>query len=54
MAIATFAGYLLFDRQAPPRLTLITLLTLCMAAWVTLSLTWSVVPDDAYTKWNWR
>jgi probable O-glycosylation ligase (exosortase A-associated) len=53
MAIATVAGYLLADRRSPPRVTAVTVLTLLMAVWVTLTTTWAVVPVAAWIKWDW-
>jgi probable O-glycosylation ligase (exosortase A-associated) len=53
MGGAAFASYFLFDRESPPRLSAITLLTLAMAGWVTLTTTWAVAPDAAWTKWDW-
>jgi probable O-glycosylation ligase (exosortase A-associated) len=53
MGGAAFASYFLFDRKSPPGLSAITLLTLAMAAWVTLTATWAVAPDAAWTTWDW-
>ena len=47
-------GYLFADRRMPPRLNMITVLTVLMAGWVTLTCYWAVAPQDAVSiKWNW-
>jgi putative inorganic carbon (HCO3(-)) transporter len=47
-------GYLLADRHAPPRLNMVTVLTVLMAGWVTLTCTWAVAPQDVvWQKWDW-
>ena len=53
MGALTFFSYLALDRRAPPRISWILVLTLFMAAWVTLTSTWSVAPDEAWPKWDW-
>jgi probable O-glycosylation ligase (exosortase A-associated) len=54
MAVAAIGGYLIYDRRAPPRITLILVLTLCMAFWVTCTtLNEPVSPAQAWYKWNW-
>jgi putative inorganic carbon (HCO3(-)) transporter len=53
MAAGAIGGYLLLDGRSPPRCTLITVLTLVLAAWVTLTTSWAVAPDAAWDKWNW-
>ena len=47
-------GYLFADRRAPPRLNTVTVLTVLMAGWVTLTCTWAVAPQDVvWQKWDW-
>jgi putative inorganic carbon (HCO3(-)) transporter len=53
MGIAALLAYVLMDRRAPPRIGAMLILTGILAAWMTLSLTWSVRPDSAYIKWDW-
>jgi probable O-glycosylation ligase (exosortase A-associated) len=54
MAVAAIGSYLIFDRRAPPRLNLITVLTVCMGLWVTYTtIDEAVVPAEAWFKWNW-
>ena len=53
MGAATVAMYLIVDRRSPPRPTLGWVLLLLFAAWVTLTTTWAVAPDEAWGKWNW-
>jgi len=53
MGACTFFGYLFLDRRSPPRPTLQLFLTLLYGVWMTASLTWAVVPNDAYIKWDW-
>jgi putative inorganic carbon (HCO3(-)) transporter len=54
MAVAAFLGYLLLDRKAPPRLSLLTTLTILMAVWVTITtMNDPASPVDAWFKWNW-
>lgn len=54
MGAAAFGGYLLLDTRSPPPLSMFTVLMLALAVWVTLSTAfWAVVPDPAWTKWNW-
>lgn len=52
MGVVAIAGYVLLDRRSPPRLTLETALTIVMALWVTLTLTWAERPDAAWIKWD--
>jgi len=53
MGAGAVGSYLLLDRRAPPPITATTVLTLLLAAWTTLTLFWAVVPDLAWTKWDW-
>ncbi|MBN8926946.1 MAG: putative O-glycosylation ligase, exosortase A system-associated [Rhodospirillales bacterium] len=50
---AAVAGYILLDRRNPPRVTACCLLQLAMAAWVTLSILWAEMPEQAWSKWDW-
>jgi putative inorganic carbon (hco3(-)) transporter len=50
---AAIGTYLMLDRRSPPRPTFAWLLLLLFAAWVTLTATWAVAPEEAWGKWNW-
>ena len=52
MGAGAFVSYLLFDRRSPPRISALHVLCLLMAIWITLTATWAVAPDAAWTKWN--
>jgi putative inorganic carbon (HCO3(-)) transporter len=52
MGVAAVGLYLLLDRRAPPPLTLQTVLHLAMLVWVTTTLIWAVLPDAAWSKWD--
>jgi putative inorganic carbon (HCO3(-)) transporter len=53
MGAAAVGGYLLLDRRDPPRLTLAGLMPALMAIWCTVTLSWAVAGDFAWTKWDW-
>jgi putative inorganic carbon (HCO3(-)) transporter len=53
MGIGAIGGYFFMDRRSPPRVTLMTVLTLLMAIWVTLTLTWAEDPSLGWVKWDW-
>ena len=54
MGSLAILGYLFADRRAPPRLNIVTVLTVLMAGWVTLTCTWAVVPQEVvWQKWDW-
>ncbi|MDE2198624.1 MAG: O-antigen ligase family protein [Rhodospirillales bacterium] len=53
MGIGALLAYLAADNRARPRLSMQAFLTILFAAWITLSLTWAVVPGLAYDKWTW-
>jgi probable O-glycosylation ligase (exosortase A-associated) len=53
MGAAAIGGYFALDRQAPPRLSGVTVLLLMLAVWVTLTCLWAAVPTAAWTKWDW-
>jgi probable O-glycosylation ligase (exosortase A-associated) len=44
---------LTLDRRDPPRLTLITVLQLTLALWVTVTTIFAAFPADAWSKWDW-
>jgi len=50
---AAMASYLMLDRRAPPRIGPVTVLTLALALWVTLTTLWAVAPIAAWEKWDW-
>jgi probable O-glycosylation ligase (exosortase A-associated) len=45
-------GWFLFDRRDPPRVGLITVLTITMVFWTTLTTTWAADPVDGWVKWE--
>jgi probable O-glycosylation ligase (exosortase A-associated) len=54
MAGGAGISYLLMDRRFPPRPTLIMVLIVAMAIWVTVTtLDFAVAPEWAWGKWNW-
>ena len=53
MGVMALGGYLAFDRRSPPRITLLTVLTLIMAGWVTTTLLWAEDLPAALEKWDW-
>jgi putative inorganic carbon (hco3(-)) transporter len=53
MGLAAIGSYFFTDRRSPPRITLITVLTVMMAIWVTATMTWAIAPDIGWTKWDW-
>jgi len=53
MAIAAIGGYFLADRRSPPKFNLSLKLILLFAVWTTITLSWAVVPADAWFKWGW-
>ena len=53
MGASAVFGYFLLDRRSPPPLTIVTVLNVAMAAWVTATLVWAVAPDQAWDKWDW-
>jgi putative inorganic carbon (HCO3(-)) transporter len=53
MGASSFGLYLLLDRRSPPRLTVITLFQVALAVWCTLSMTWAVMPELGWEKWDW-
>lgn len=52
MGFAAVLGYMALDRRAAPRPTLITVLTLVFAVWITTTGLWAVAPEAAWSKWN--
>jgi len=53
MGMIAVGGYLLLDRRSPPPLTLQTVLQICMAIWVSMTLIWAEAPGPAAEKWDW-
>src|SRR5215203_5944740 len=54
VGILAFVGYMISDRRDPPKLTLITVLIITMAGWITLTSTWGVAPPQSvWGKWDW-
>lgn len=53
LGAAAFIFYILNDRKDPPRLGWALVLLGLWAVWVTLTTTWAVVPEPAWTKWDW-
>ena len=53
LAVVAVGAYIMLDRRSPARFTLHTGLTLLLAFWVTLTLTWAEAPIPAWTKWDW-
>jgi len=53
MGAAAIGGYIALDRRSPPRFSLVILLTLMLAVWVTLTCFWAAVPDQTWIKWDW-
>lgn len=52
-ALAAVLAYLIGDRSNPPRLGLLTLLLVTWAAWMTLTTSWALFPETAWSKWDW-
>jgi len=52
MAVAAIGSYLIMDRKDPPRVSLLLVLYLVLAAWITLTCTWAVAPGPAWFKWD--
>jgi putative inorganic carbon (hco3(-)) transporter len=53
VALVAMISYMLFDRRAAPRPGFHLLAAIAMFLWVTASLEWALVPDAAWSKWNW-
>ena len=53
MGAIAVALYSLFDRRAIPRLSMITILQLTFAAWITLTSALASLPEVAWEKWDW-
>ena len=53
MGIAAMVVYVVADRRSPPRFSIHTALAVLLGAWVTLTLTWAEVPEEAWHKWDW-
>lgn len=52
MGAAAVGAYFLADRRAPPRPGVSLALYLLLAAWITLTSSWAVVPEAAWGKWD--
>lgn len=52
-AVATLGLFVLKDRKHPPRFTLILVLILLLALWVTFTTSMSYFPTRAWAKWDW-
>jgi probable O-glycosylation ligase (exosortase A-associated) len=50
--VAAFGSYMALDRRDPPQMGLVTVLTIMMVVWTTLTTTWAAVPDEAWVKWD--
>jgi putative inorganic carbon (HCO3(-)) transporter len=53
MGVAALGSYFLMDRRSPPRLVFLTVLTVTMGCWVTLTMVWAEVPAAGWVKWDW-
>ncbi len=53
MGAAAFTTYIMMDRRSPPPVTLIFVLQLTFAAWVTLTTVYAVAGPVAWEKWSW-
>lgn len=53
IAVVALGSYFLFDRRVVPRPGLHLALTVATFAWATLTCFWAVLPDHAWSKWNW-
>jgi putative inorganic carbon (HCO3(-)) transporter len=53
MAVVAVGSYALLDRRAMPIPGKHFWLTALMVVWATLTCTWAVLPDFAWSKWNW-
>jgi len=52
MGAAAVGSYLLMDRRAPPKPSLILVPYLLLAVWITLTSSWAVLPAAAWAKWD--
>jgi putative inorganic carbon (HCO3(-)) transporter len=53
MGAGAVLSYVMLDRRSPPPLMLPSILQCMMAIWMTMSLIWAELPDNAVIKWNW-
>src|ERR1700685_4487365 len=51
MGSGAFASYFLLDRRSPPPLTLLSVMQVMLAIWMTTTLLWAEVPS-AWIKWD--
>ena len=52
MGAAAIGSYLLMDRRAPPKPSLILMLYLLLGVWITLTSSWALLPGPAWAKWD--
>lgn len=52
MGAGAVLSYLMNDRRDPPRITMVQVLAVVMALWITLTTTWAVAPIPAWIKWD--
>lgn len=52
MGASAVGFYLVADRRSPPRISLLHVLILVLAVWITLTSSWAILPDAAWSKWN--
>lgn len=52
-ALVAVVAYLCGERGNPPKLGLLTLLLVAWAAWMTLTTSWALFPEQAWKKWDW-
>jgi len=50
---AAIGSYLVFDRQSPPRVSAITVITVVFVLWVTATTLHAIAPLPAWWKWDW-
>jgi putative inorganic carbon (HCO3(-)) transporter len=53
MGASAVLTYFLLDRRSPPPLTLRSSLQVLLAIWMTMTLFWAELPDQAWIKWDW-
>lgn len=52
MGAGAVLSYLLMDRKAPPRISMLHVMCGVMALWITATSTWAVAPDFVWRKWD--
>jgi len=53
MGGAAIGSYLVFDRQSPPRVSVIMIVTVVFVLWVTSTTFHAIAPLPAWWKWDW-